>query len=168
MNLYQYLLRTLLTSLFSSWSDGQCHPVPPSVDIFNLEHSIDLVILFRQNVLALVKISRWLKHARVIDRTNTLKAKLLRKSQPPDVHCEGDDLVGHVNHESTAGLVGIQSGPNKGFGDDVCGASLYNVSYALFVLGKGPLAPLPSVRAKEERQVAQCAARLSLGANPTC
>lgn len=88
--------------------------MPPSVDVFNLEHSVDLVIAFRQHVLALVKICPWLKQARVIDRTNILKTKLLRKSQPPDVHNEGDGLVGHVNHKSTAGHIGIQSGPNKG------------------------------------------------------
>ena len=121
MYLDQYLPGTLLTSLFSTWSDGQCHPVALSVDIVSLEHPAGLVIAFRQNVLALVKICRWLKHARVIDQTNTLRAKILRKSRPPDAHCERGGLVGHVHHESTAGLLGIQSGPNKGSGGDVCG-----------------------------------------------
>ena len=113
--------------------------MPPSADVFNLEHSVDLVIAFRKHILTLVKICPWLKQARVIDRTNILEAKLLRKSQPPDVLSEGDDLVDHVKHKSTAGHIGIQSGPNKGLGDDVCGASLYN--FFIRTLRAGQAAP---------------------------
>ena len=142
----------------------------PSIKCRRLQsgHSVDLVIVFRQNVLVLFELCPWLKQARVIDRTDTLKTRLLRKRQPPNNHCEGNGLVGHVNHESTASLVGIQIVLNKGFGDEVCAAPLYNVSYGFFVLSKWPLAHLPSVRATKERQVSQCAARLPLRANPIC
>ncbi len=94
--------------------------MPPSFDIGSLEHSTVLVIKFCQNVLALVRICRRFKHAQVIDRANTLKAKVHRKGRPTDAQCESGGLVGDVDYESTAGLLEIQSGPGRGFGDDVC------------------------------------------------
>lgn len=103
---------------------------------------------------------------RLIDRTCNLKAELPSESRPPDAHCRRVGLAGHLIRASTACPLGIQSGPDKGVGNGSAEVSSYNVSYALFVLAKGTLAPLPSIRANKER--AWCATRLPLGADLTC
>ena len=79
----------------------------------------------------------------MIDRACNLKANLLSESQPLGAHCERVGLVGHSFHASTACLLGIQSVPDKVFGNAFDEVSLYNVSHAYFVLAKGTLAPLP-------------------------